>query len=201
MASLRTTRVSLIARVGATPSDPRAWSDFVSFYSPAIFGWCREYGLQDRDAQEVTQDVIVRFWRHAAAFQYDPTRRFRSYLRRIVLTTVADWARTKSDDLAAGGDPMLESLFENLPAREDLVASIEQAFDLERLSQVMKEVEKRVKPTTWAAFRMLAIERLPGKVVAERLGISPANAYMARMNVQRMISDTLRRREVAATTA
>ena len=61
----------------------------------------------------------------------------------------------------------------------------------------MTEVESRVKRTTWAAFRMSAIERLPGKVVAEELGMSTANVYMARMNVQRMISDTLRRRDGA----
>ena len=197
MPTLQTTRISLIARLGSPSGDPRVWSDFVAFYAPAILGWCRDYGLQEDDAHEVAQEVMVRFWRHAADFRHDPSRRFRSYLRRIVLTAIADWADSTRRLRAAGDHPRLESLLESLPAGEDLAAAIEQAFDLERLSEAMTEVESRVKRTTWAAFRMSAIERLPGKVVAEELGMSTANVYMARMNVQRMISDTLRRRDGA----
>jgi len=48
------------------------------------------------------------------------------------------------------------------------------------------------------AFRMLAIERRSGQQVAEALGMSVANASMARMNVQRMISNTLRRPDIVS---
>lgn len=198
MPSLQTTRASLLARIGSTPADPGAWNDFAAFYAPAILQWCRDYGLQDDDAHEVAQEVMVRFWRHAAEFRHDPSRRFRSYLRRIVLTAVADWADATKHERVAGSDPLLEALLESLPAREDLATSIERAFDLELLAEAMRDVESRVKPTTWAAFRMAAIDRVPGKEVADTLGMTMANVYIARMRVHRMISDTLRYRESAA---
>jgi len=184
MPALHTTRVSLFARIGENSTDPRAWSEFVETYVPTLVQWCRQHGLQESDAHDVAQDVLVRFWRQATKFRYDPARRFRSYLRKMVLTAVADWSESRRADRLA-------------TAREDLAARIERAFDTERLSIAMVEVEQRVKPSTWAAFQLLAIDRLPGKEVADRLGIDVNLAYNARLNVQRMISDTLRRDDSA----
>ena len=115
----------------------------------------------------------------------------------MVLTAVADWSESRrADRLATGGDAV-EALIKSQPAREDLAARIERAFDTERLSIAMVEVEQRVKPSTWAAFQLLASDRLPGQEVADRLGIDVNLAYNARLNVQRMISDTLRRDDSA----
>jgi len=54
---------------------------------------------------------------------------------------------------------------ESLPAREDLIARIEQARDTELLDLAMREVRGRVKPHTWQAFHLLAIERRSGEEV------------------------------------
>lgn len=193
MTLLHTTRVSLFARLGSRPDDPGVWSDFVKTYAPAVVRWCRRHGLQPSDAQDVAQEVLLRFWRQADRFQYDPSRRFRGYLRLMVVTAVADWAESRRADRLATGDSAVQALIDSTPAREDLADRLERAFDMERLATAMAEVERRVKPRTWAAFRLLALERLPGKEVAERLGMDVTLAYNARMNVQRMISDTLRR--------
>lgn len=198
MPSLHTTRASLFARIEGFPGDPAVWSEFVATYAPAVARWCRRHGLQESDALDVAQEVLVRFWRQADRFRYDPARRFRGYLRQMVVTAVADWSASRRLDRLATGDDAVQDLLDSEPAREDLAARIERVFDLERLSRAMREVEARVKPRTWAAFRMLALERLPGAEVAERLGIDVNLAYNARMNVQRMISDALRRCECQA---
>jgi hypothetical protein len=57
----------------------------------------------------------------------------------------------------------------------------------------MQEMEGRVKPHTWQAFRLLAIEQLSGAEVAERLAIDPNLADVARRNVQKMISEAVQR--------
>ena len=51
----------------------------------------------------------------------------------------------------------------------------------------MREVETRVQPHTWQAFRMLAIEGRSGSEVAALLGMEVSTAYVARSKVQRMI--------------
>jgi RNA polymerase sigma factor (sigma-70 family) len=198
MPSLRTTRVSFMDRLCGPGRDPFVWGEFVATYGPAVYGWCRRYGLQESDAQDVTQEVMVRFWRISEDFRYDPSRRFRAYLRRIVLTAVADWTAARKEARFMTGVPALETLLGNLPAREDLADRIEQAFDMERLPTAMREVETQVKPCTWEAFKMLAIEGVPGKQVAARLGMKLSNVYMARTRVQRLLGAALLSREGAA---
>lgn len=55
----------------------------------------------------------------------------------------------------------------------------------------MAAVERRVHPRTWQAFRMLAIDNLPGREVAARLGMDPRHVYVARSDVQAMIRSTV----------
>lgn len=196
MPLLQTTRVSLLARLGTGSSDPSAWPEFVGTYGPAVIAWCRHHGLQDSDAEDVTQDVLFRFWRHSERFRYDPLRRFRGYLRRMVMTAVADWSAARALDRQATGDEAVQGLLRDVPARVDLARRIEDAFDHEALVIAMREVEARVLPQTWQAFRLLAIERLSGDEVAGRLGIEVNHAYRARSRVQGMIREVIRRLEL-----
>jgi RNA polymerase sigma factor (sigma-70 family) len=198
MASLRTTRQSLFGRIGRLHGDPGVWKDFVGTYGPAVVQWCRGRGLQEADAHDVAQDVLIRFWRHSRDFRYDPSLRFRSYLRRMVIAALSDWSEARRADRLATGIAGVETVLGSVPARAELIDRIEKAFDLERLSAAMREVEARVKPSSWQAFHLLAIEQRSGPQVAEELGISVTNAYMARMRVQRLIGDAIRRQDLAA---
>ncbi|MBU6276134.1 MAG: sigma-70 family RNA polymerase sigma factor [Planctomycetes bacterium] len=193
MPSLRTTRVSLLARIRDVPDDTGAWSEFVAIYGPAVVQWCRSHGLQYDDAHDVAQDVLVRFWRHAANFRYDPARRFRGYLRQMVVASVSDWSATRRADRAGTGGQAIQDLLSSIPARDGLVRRIEEAFDMELLDLALHEVELRVKPRTWQAFRLLAIDGVPAADVAARLGMTVENSYRARSVVLRLLRRTVAR--------
>lgn len=191
MAATWTTRGSLLARLAADPGDAGEWRSFVKLYAPAVIRWARSHGLQDSDAADVAQDVLVRFWKHAGRFRYDPDRSFRAYLRRMVLSAVSDWSRNrKADPTIPCGDATRAALAD-APAREDLAARLERVYDTELLSLAMAAVERRVHSRTWQAFRMLAIDNLPGREVAARLGMDPRHVYVARSDVQAMIRITV----------
>lgn len=187
MAAPGTTRGSLLSRLGKQPGDPCAWGAFVSLYGPAVLRWCRQYGLQESDAADVAQEVLLRFWRHAASFRYDPDKRFRAYLRRMVVSALSDWSDARKREQVLPSGETSQTLLDTQPAREDLAARLERAFDTELLAEAMAEVERRVKPRTWQAFRMLAIDNLPGREVAATLGMDPRHVYVARSEVQSMI--------------
>jgi len=191
----QTTRVSLLARLAdaGAAADPSAWPEFVRIYAPHVIHWCRAHGLQDADAYDVSQNVLVKVWRQAVSFRYDPSKTFRGYLRRVVLTSVCDWAdqSRRQPQLASGGP--VSHLLDDVPAREDLAARLERAYDTELLDVAMHEVQQRVEQQTWTAFRMLALEHRSGAEVANQLGMQVNTAYVARKKVQRMIRDTIAR--------
>jgi RNA polymerase sigma factor (sigma-70 family) len=187
MPPLRTTRVSLLARLRERPGEADVWSDFVATYGPAVVQWCRSHGLQHSDAHDVAQGVLVRFWGHAAKFRYDPAQRFRGYLRRMVVNAVSDWSAARRPDPIGGDGTALHDLMANIPARDSLVERIEEAYDMELLDAALREVECRVRPHTWQAFCLLAIEGVPAAAVASRLGMTVDNAYRARSYVLRLL--------------
>jgi RNA polymerase sigma factor (sigma-70 family) len=192
------TRGSLLARLHDEPGNDATWAEFVRIYGEAVIGWCLASGLQEADASDVAQEVLVRFWKQAGTFRYDPSQRFRGYLRRIVTSALSDRSSRKHTERPVAGSGEFQQLFSSLGAREDLVSRIEAAYDMELFELATREVQSRIQPQTWEAFRMLALEQRPGKEVAAQLGISVGSAYMARSNVQKMIQETLQQLEGGA---
>jgi len=186
-----TTRISLLDMLRDRSADDAAWGEFVRVYGPAVAEWCRERGLQHDDALDVTQDVLLRFWQTSKQFAYNPRGRFRSYLEQVARSALVCWAK-QAGDLH---DQATRSLLEKIPEREDLLARLAEAYDTELLAIAMAEVEQRVRPHTWRAFQMLAIEHRSGADVAAELKIEANAAYVARWNVQRMIRAVIDRLE------
>jgi len=63
----------------------------------------------------------------------------------------------------------------------------------------MRRVEKRVKPLTWHAFRLMAIENRQAAEAAEELQMQIANVFVAKHRVQKMLEEeiqSLRERHV-----
>lgn len=189
-----TTRASLLIRLSGDSEDEEAWEEFVRIYGRHVVRWCRRQGLNEEDAQDVAQNVLVKFWKRSVSFEYDASRRFRSYLRAIVSSAIANYfteLRTKG----LKGLSTESSVLDSLAAREDLIARIEAAYDKELLAAAMQQVQKRVLPHTWRAFEMLALERRSGAEAAAELGMEVNTAYVARKKVQRMVREEIKRLE------
>src|SRR6516164_639122 len=58
--SVSTTSVSLLSRIRRDPSQPETWNEFVKRYAPKIYRWCRQWRLQEADAEDVTQNVLAK---------------------------------------------------------------------------------------------------------------------------------------------
>ena len=77
------TSLTLLGRLRRNPKDQAAWSEFVARYGPRNLQWCRGWGLQESDAQDVTQDVLLRLNLLMARFVYDPSGSFRGWLKTL----------------------------------------------------------------------------------------------------------------------
>lgn len=196
-ASKSLTRVTLLGRLRASPEDPRVWAEFVDWYGGNIYKWCRSWGMQESDAQDVTQEVFLNLSVQMHGFCYDPKGSFRAWLKTL---TRRAWQvyliKQRKASPGRGDDSDMDSLA-NVQARKDLNQRLEEAFDQEMLKEATNLVKLRVEPRTWDAFHLLAVEGFSGTEVASRLKMKVATVFVARSKVQRMLREELDRLERA----
>ena len=193
--ALPTTRVTLLARLRRDPTDQGAWDEFVERYGRHIYRWCRQWRLQDADAEDMTQDILLKLAQKLGAFAYDPSRSFRGWLKTVAHHAWRDFVDSPRRAQAAAGDSQAWELLRSLEAREDLVGKLEEAFDLELLEAAKVQVQLRVAPHTWEAFRLAALENWPVAEVAARVSMQVALVYVAKSKVQKMLQEEIRKLE------
>jgi len=185
------TSLTLMLRLKKNPSDGAAWSEFVQQYRPMIRAWCLKWGSQNSDADDVAQDVLVRLLKAMSKFQYDPARSFRAWLKAVTHNAWNDFVSSRRPNSAETTD-CFDSIVDSSDALADLEERMEDAFNRELLDLAMRRIEQRVKPTTWQAFRLTALENRPGAEVAEELGLAIALVFVARHRVQKMLEEEVR---------
>ncbi len=189
------TSVTLLRRLRQDPKDQAAWNDFVGRYEPKILQWCRGWRLQETDAQDVTQAVLLKLSRLMATFTYDPSRSFRGWLKTLTHHAWRDLVDESKRGGIGSGDSRMGLLFENILAGDDLVQHLEEEFQRELMDQAMQLVRPRVAARTWDAFRLTALEGCSGAVAAAQLEMKVARVYVAKSEVKEMIRREIRKLE------
>jgi RNA polymerase sigma-70 factor (ECF subfamily) len=176
------TRHSLILRL-RDPADEVAWREFAALYEPLVLRLARRKGLQDADARDMCQDVLLAVARAAESWDPDPNKgSFRGWLSRVARNLMINFL-TRQEQLGTGRT----SVMELLEAQPKLDPSAADLFDLEyrrRLFQwAAEKVENEFTPETWRAFWRTAIDGEKSGRVAESLGMSIGAVYIARSRV------------------
>ena len=188
------TSTSLLELLRQDPRNAQAWLRFVRRYRPKIYGWCREWGLQGADAEDVAQDVLAKLTAKMAHFQYDPSRCFRAWLKTVTRRALSD-AVASRDRNPRGHDPQVLGTLE---ARAAVGQRAGESFDYELVELASLRVQQRVAPSTWEAFRLTALEGLSGAEASQRLLVTVASIFVAKHRVQKMLREEIRRLEGAA---
>src|SRR3954454_15463345 len=123
-ATLPPTRATLLTLLREDPLDQAGWDEFVERYGRHIYRWCRQWNLQDADAEDVTQDILVKLTQKLRVFAYDPSRSFRGWLKTVAHHAWRDFEDSRSRVRNAGGDPQTQQLMLTLEARDDLVKKL-----------------------------------------------------------------------------
>jgi len=175
MDDIRTTRQTLIQRLKDTGNDD-AWKEFYDFYRQSILGWARKLGCSPAKADDVFQETMVCLLRTMSSFEYDPGKRFHSYLKTIVKGRCYDLFRKESRYIAASSD---NSGNEQLNFSLDLLSSEKsESISLEDdniwlsslVQQALRRVYDKVDQQTYKSFCMYVLEGYSVDEVSERLG-------------------------------
>jgi RNA polymerase sigma-70 factor (ECF subfamily) len=189
------TSVSLLLRLRQSPTDETAWREFVARYGRRVYLWCRQWHLQDAEAEDVTQNVLLILAEKLREFQYDPGGSFRAWLKTVSHHAWGKYVASRQRPGQGTGDSDVQSQLQSVAARDDLAVRLEEEYDRELLDLAMLRVATRVEPHTWQAFTLTALDGLSGADAADRLGISVSMVYVARSRVQKLVKDELQRLE------
>jgi RNA polymerase sigma-70 factor (ECF subfamily) len=189
------TRITLLGRLRRDPTNQTAWKEFVDQYGPKLMGWCLKWRLQEADAQDVTQNVLLKLAEKLRDFSYDPTRSFRAWLKTVAQNACSDFLQGRQKPGLGSGDSLVGQFLLNAEAREDLLQHLEEEFDREILQEAMLRVRLRIAPQTWQAFWLTAYEGLSGAEAAARIPMQVAQVYVAKRRVQKMLQEEVARLE------
>ena len=189
------TSPTLLGRLGRVPADQAAWGEFAERYGRKIYAWCRRWQLQEADAEDVTQQVLLKLAHKMRTFSYDPAKSFRAWLKTVTHHAWRDFVEVRNRPGAGSGDTRVLEQLQSVQARDGLVDELDEEFTRELLDEAMARVRLRVQPHTWQAFHLLAVEGRSGAEAAERLGMKVATVFVARSKVQKMLQDEVRKLE------
>ena len=176
------TRNSLILRL-RNRDDVQSWREFVTIYQPVIYRVAKARGLQDADAHELVQRVLVAVARAVDRFQPDKNRaKFRTWLYRITHNEFCKEIAS-SQRHRGTGDSGVRAILESVPDASDS----DEGFSTEYRRSVFRwaadQVRPNVKPSTWIAFWRTSVEGESTDLVAKDLGLTNGAVYIARSRV------------------
>ena len=195
--SADTTRVTLLHRLNQNPADQLSWAEFVTFYGPPIRGWLTHWGLQEADAQDVAQNVLMRLTAKLPQFKYDPSKSFRGWLKTLTHHAWHDFVTEAGYRTRGSGDTSVLDQLQSIEAREDLAARVEATFDKELLEMALLRAKARVADNTWLAFKLAALDGVPPQAVADQLGVRVSQVYLAKHRLQKLVQEEIRALEGA----
>lgn len=182
MDTVNTTRPSLLVRIKDL-RDEMAWGEFAQLYTPLIYRFARQSGLQDADASLVTQDVLVTVARTIHRFEYNrKTGSFRGWLKVVTRSRLTDFLRAQGREVQGTGDTAMLHVMDEQPDASQLDLW-EREFRRTLFEWAVDRIRCDFEDTTWQAFWQTSVGDRETADVAEELGLSVGAVYIARSRV------------------
>jgi RNA polymerase sigma-70 factor (ECF subfamily) len=178
------------------------WDEFLAIYGRIILHWAvRDFGLQEFDAEDLRQEVLIRVWKGIPG--YDPNKgRFRSWLYSCTKNAVANLRRrVRGRPMAPltdglGCRRLTTSLEERCwPHGEDasldqiLLDFQDQGFEPAELQAAVRQVQSRIQARTWKAFLLFEFFEMSAKEIAPLVQLTPAAVNQAVHRVRRLLQE------------
>lgn len=187
------TSLSLLERL-RRESDPRSWARLVELYTPLLRRWLARYQVQDTDAEDLVQEVLMVVVRELPEFEHNQrTGAFRSWLRGILVHRLRNFWRTRQYRPLAIGDTEIKPLLDELADKSSELSRLwDRQHDEHVVERLLAWVRASFEPVTWKAFCRQMMDGAPAAEVAAELDISVDSAYAAKSRVLRLLRQEAR---------
>jgi RNA polymerase sigma-70 factor (ECF subfamily) len=186
------TRESLLLQVRSL-ANRDAWEAFVMMYRPVIYRLARRRGLQDADAEDVVQRVLMAVASAIGSWEKSsPSVRFRHWLRRVARNAILNALSQQPQDRAAGGSAVQDLLMQQPEADPQTDAQIELEYRRELYLRAARIVRRDVDPGTWRAFELTVMGEHSIESAAIELDKSVGTIYAARSRIMRRLREAVK---------
>ena len=188
------TRQSLLSRL-KNWDDQESWRDFFDTYGRLIYGLALKSGLTDAEAQDAVQETVLSVAKQMPRFTYNPALgSFKGWLLQITRRRIVDQLRKRQPAGSAGTTDDPRRTIEELAAEapDPLSAIWESEWKKNLLEVAMGRVRRHVHPKQFQMFDLYVTQQWPMESVTSTLAVSPAQVYMAKLRVGRMIRSEIR---------
>ncbi len=182
------TRASLLVDI-RDPANGHAWAVFSALYRPVVYRMARRRGLQDADAQDLTQKVLLSVSRAIGEWDEDQDRgRFRHWLSRVTRNAIIDAFRRIKPDAPTGGSTIARVLNQSSAAQE---TEIDYEYERALFRRAAGAVQNEFQDSTWTAFWRTTVDDEAIAVVAKELNQTPGAIYTARSRVMKRLKQVV----------
>jgi RNA polymerase sigma-70 factor (ECF subfamily) len=189
MNSTPETRASLLIRV-RDPADQAAWQEFEEIYRPVILRLARQKGMQEADADDVAQQVLLAVAKAVERREHDPKRaKFRTWLNRVAQNAILNALSRGKPDRGSGDTGLLAVLHQHESHDGPDSDLLRLEYRREVFRWAARQVRQEFQPDTWNAFWRTAVDGRDCEEVAKALGKNRGAVYAARSRVTRRIQE------------
>ncbi|MDX2146867.1 MAG: sigma-70 family RNA polymerase sigma factor [Planctomycetota bacterium] len=169
-----------------------AWAEFEARYRPILFNFAKRLGLSDVDAADAAQETLAHFAKGYAEGRYDRGRgRLRQWLIGIAKREIAKARQSSVRHAASRGESAI--------VEEPDDATLENAWDVERREFLLREALDELRTTSRAddktleAFELTTLRGMGAQEVAQTLGISAHDVYLAKSRCLQKVKEIVQR--------
>jgi RNA polymerase sigma-70 factor, ECF subfamily len=179
------TSINLLTRL-SEPNANVAWQRFIDLYTPMIYHWARQRGLPSEDAADLVQDILITLIVKMRNFEYDPSLRFRGWLRTITINRVIDHQRRSKGRTAETLDSA------SLQAKVvDGDFFSEREYQRRLVQRTLQLLQNEYPDLIWQAAWCQLINAESATAVAQRLNITKNQAYLAKSRILARLREEL----------
>jgi len=190
---LSLTSTSLIERVRARDQD--AWQRLVELYGPLVYGWCRGWGVEQCDSQDVVQEVFRAVISAIDGFRKNGSSgTFRGWLWTIAKNRAkAHFSQRARHPRAIGGTDIL-AVLEGIPEQysEDSLGAAVSGDAEDLLRRAVGILQSDFQERTWRAFLRTAVDGAKACDVAAELKMTTRAVRQARHRVLQRLREEFR---------
>ncbi len=192
----RVTRRSLVSRL-KNWDDQSSWNEFFDAYWRLIYSAALKAGLNDAEAQDVTQETIITVSKSIRSFEYDRKKgSFKGWLLNTTRWRIADQFRRRDKNVVQlhrpdedGSNPI-----ENIPdpSSEKWTASWDRDWERHVYAAALQRVKAQIAPEQFQIFDCYVNKEWPAAKVAKSLSISLGQVYIAKHRVTTAIKKAVK---------